>query len=568
MHFFVLLIKPKKEKRKEKTKMRKKLFAVIMSAMMMITFMPSMAFAATPVTAKVVKWDANFDSVEVQLLSGTTVVDTVTAPAVKSWHASDDGSIAATASFANWTDLYTVSNTVAARYYNLTDAKLSNSNGIVAGQMTGDEYLYYNSFINQTTGAYTSNPLGNYIRFAKPAKETNWAASQATHKMISLDNDNLKSNLIITVKPSTYTAYDADGDYSFPVSIVRKNSNINAAKVIGSAPTEQKVKIVFGETSTLSYVPFKAVGAPKGGVLTGDVTSGYNTTLPYAGAQNFEIALKGIKAEYQWYDAKAGDYTAWSTTAPEMKNADTYNFLVRFTREGKTTYLNGETGTPVTVVVEAVPCFVDFTNYNMTFHEGQEFTKADMVALFMDVVPTYTTQAKKINLTGEDLATWNKIVEKYVNVEGIANLVGEYTVYGSYANTLAAADTDEAIKAFLTNYQIDMSDTFDVYSYNGQANLKIAEGKNDVTAINQTKTFHVKKAKALKAKKTFKLSKDVADWGTISYIKLSGNSKISVAKDGKVTVKKGLKKGKYTVKIKVKAPGAKATKKLTVKVVK
>ena len=44
--------------------------------------------------------------------------------------------------------------------------------------------------------------------------------------------------------------------------------------------------------------------------------------------------------------------------------------------------------------------------------------------------------------------------------------------------------------------------------------------------------------------------------GTLTYTKSSGNKKITVAKKtGAVTVKKGLKKGKYPVKVKVKAAG-------------
>ena len=40
--------------------------------------------------------------------------------------------------------------------------------------------------------------------------------------------------------------------------------------------------------------------------------------------------------------------------------------------------------------------------------------------------------------------------------------------------------------------------------------------------------------------------------GKVTFKKLSGNKKITVSKAGKVTVKKGLKKGKtYTVKVKV-----------------
>ena len=44
--------------------------------------------------------------------------------------------------------------------------------------------------------------------------------------------------------------------------------------------------------------------------------------------------------------------------------------------------------------------------------------------------------------------------------------------------------------------------------------------------------------------------------GAVTYAKASGNSKITIAKKtGKITVKKGLKKGTYKVKVKVKAAG-------------
>ena len=43
--------------------------------------------------------------------------------------------------------------------------------------------------------------------------------------------------------------------------------------------------------------------------------------------------------------------------------------------------------------------------------------------------------------------------------------------------------------------------------------------------------------------------------GTVTYKKVKGSKKIAIAKDGKVTVKKGIKKGTYKVKVKVIAAG-------------
>lgn len=86
---------------------------------------------------------------------------------------------------------------------------------------------------------------------------------------------------------------------------------------------------------------------------------------------------------------------------------------------------------------------------------------------------------------------------------------------------------------------------------------KCAKYENPMTAKGKTATLKYAKLKTKKltlaSKKTIKLSKAQ---GTVTYKKTSGNKKISVnKKTGKITVKKGLKKGTYKVKIKVTAAG-------------
>ena len=68
----------------------------------------------------------------------------------------------------------------------------------------------------------------------------------------------------------------------------------------------------------------------------------------------------------------------------------------------------------------------------------------------------------------------------------------------------------------------------------------------DVTAYSRKKT-------TIKASKAFNV---IYAKGTVTYKKIKGDKKITVAKNGKITVKKGLKKGKtYTVNVKVTAAG-------------
>ena len=70
-----------------------------------------------------------------------------------------------------------------------------------------------------------------------------------------------------------------------------------------------------------------------------------------------------------------------------------------------------------------------------------------------------------------------------------------------------------------------------------------------------------KKAQTLKVGKVLTVSKKQ---GTVTYAKSSGNKNITINKTtGKVTVKKGLKKGTYSIKVKVTAAGNANYKKLT-----
>ena len=87
---------------------------------------------------------------------------------------------------------------------------------------------------------------------------------------------------------------------------------------------------------------------------------------------------------------------------------------------------------------------------------------------------------------------------------------------------------------------------------------KIAKAANPLKI--KAKTATVKYSKLKKKAQTLKVSKVITftkkGQGTLSYKKSSGNKKITInSKTGKVTVKKGLKKGTYKIKVKVRASG-------------
>ena len=90
------------------------------------------------------------------------------------------------------------------------------------------------------------------------------------------------------------------------------------------------------------------------------------------------------------------------------------------------------------------------------------------------------------------------------------------------------------------------------------AKLTVVKAANPMKAKAKAKVLAVKYAKLKKknqvigAKKAFVVK---GTKGTLVYKKAKGPKQITVAKSGKITVKKGLKRGVYTLKVKVTAKG-------------
>ena len=185
-------------------------------------------------------------------------------------------------------------------------------------------------------------------------------------------------------------------------------------------------------------------------------------------------------------------------------------------------------------------------------------------------------------------------------VEEMTQQLADLTVVdiSNYAATLKKTSyeyTGKEIKPAVTVSGLTAEDYTVTYSNNkaiGKATVTIT-GKADrnfkgtivktFEITKKTNTLKVKakkatlKAKVLKKKpQTLKVAKVIKvtkkGQGKLSYAKASGNKKITInKKTGKVTVKKGLKKGTYKVKVKVKAAGNKTyaavTKTATIKIV-
>ena len=82
--------------------------------------------------------------------------------------------------------------------------------------------------------------------------------------------------------------------------------------------------------------------------------------------------------------------------------------------------------------------------------------------------------------------------------------------------------------------------------------FSIAKAPNTLSAKAKAKKLKVKAGKSLKAEKAFSVSKAR---GRVTYSKIFGNAKIKVASNGKISVKRGIKKKTYKVTVTVTAAG-------------
>lgn len=155
---------------------------------------------------------------------------------------------------------------------------------------------------------------------------------------------------------------------------------------------------------------------------------------------------------------------------------------------------------------------------------------------------TVIPYVKTIALSKTSYAYNGKVQKPSVTVKDAKNgslkLNTDYTV--TYSGGQKNAGTYKVVVKGKGNYDFTKTLTY-----------KITKATATVKISTSSKTVKYRKVK--KKKQTFNLSASASSKGKLTYKKTSGNNKITVSKTGKVTVKKGLKKGTYKVKIKVSA---------------
>lgn len=164
----------------------------------------------------------------------------------------------------------------------------------------------------------------------------------------------------------------------------------------------------------------------------------------------------------------------------------------------------------------------------------------------VNTVPQAATIHGYFGSTAQDYATSNnRTFVMFPCKDGKHSTVDEGKIVSTTATTYTKQYTCERCGSKFTK------------KYNKAANTLAVKAKTKTVKYKTVK----KKTVTVKRKDVLTVSKNK---GTVTYAKASGNKKITInKKTGNVTVKKGLKKGTYKVKVKVTAAGNNTYKKVT-----
>lgn len=187
-----------------------------------------------------------------------------------------------------------------------------------------------------------------------------------------------------------------------------------------------------------------------------------------------------------------------------------------------------------------------FNGYNATIELPEEYGK------FVDVYPYWRYEV-----------TPGTVLNPVIKINNKELTENDYDLW--YCN-IHTGDSTQTFPTEIGEYNMFIEGKGAYYGDDDRTYIKVGE-KNSISVKTKTVTAKSKKKTTIAAKKAFRVKTN----GKVYYWKQSGNSKISISQKGKITVKKGLKKGKtYKVKVEVSTPGdanhLSATKTVTLKI--
>jgi len=165
-----------------------------------------------------------------------------------------------------------------------------------------------------------------------------------------------------------------------------------------------------------------------------------------------------------------------------------------------------------------------------------------------------------VSVSGVSLSCSTKIITASTSFTLKANVLpsnatNKSVIYASSDSSVATVNESGVVKGIKQGSAVITVKTVQG-KFISKCTVTVNKAENTLSATG--KTVNLKFSKLKKKNQTVKVSKAVTvknAKGTVTYKKAKGNKKITISKKGKITVKKGLKKGTYKIKIKVTAAG-------------
>ena len=514
----------------------KKILTILLSLAIMFTFMPAMAFAETTETTADWTWDPNMT---VATSSAGVKVDLV-----KTWTA--EGYITVTADKTKWGD----APDVPARYYvDLAGAKLVDDAGNALAAS-------YNSGFDpsaKVTKVLVKVPDGVTV----PSTITD---AQKTH-LFTFDELHTFNNGwsgSVEVTPNTYVATKKVTEDQ-PITVSLKQDWTSTAKgtdtegdgIIKNAPDTASVTVLAAAASADDAAFYFDMVDDTEGFKNGDMTRAYD------GAEH-TIVMKNVKGYTPYYQVFNANGVWEDTKEVKISKVLTAPMKVKVTVKDDATgkkYTEYNLNVNLNKVDAPTFAFVKQFTTTVTYRisENTELKGKDFIVVD---APDASAKAAKA-----DEAKWLELFDDYYEITATPGKIDADQIELSFApKKLSNAEKtalEEKYKELTANYQkFDTQKTY-TKTVTGQLVQIVRSNDYEVTFTKASgKTIHVKKAKKTKKAVKFSVAAEAANGATVKYVKKSGNAKISIdSATGEITVKKGLKKGTYKVKIKAYVPG-------------
>ena len=554
--------------------MRKKLFAVIMSVMMMVTFMPAMAFAASYNFSDVTNWQ-DYSKATVKFVNASDSTDTYTKDIAVARTARLSGSTGSQ-TFEGHIDAYVEGYknqpSANASYYDFDCAEVSKLGGldISSGRITLAEAksIFGSEFTKDVSATQLTFSVPSYVDNKSDVANTTTGAKVAGLTADIQANVLSSAGFDFKVSAPAYDKTNMYQDQTFDI-VVKQDFKSNHEKSIGHVKTI-KLTIV-KEKATAEKATYTFDGED---TIPETLAEASAMAVYYDGAEHTiaQAEIPGVSSTYELYNKETGKYETVSSDSVVVKNADTYEIKATAKdSEGKTKeHVFKFVVKPSTAlnygfkVNDARSIYETSTTQVFEgFYVGSNYAEKDFVKVYpydITTTPDNRKQAaaaeKAVEADNEQImALFDEVfefkTEESKNQEGIFN---------SKINWKDLTDTEE--KAVLDKYE-ELLANYAYYTSATKLSKSVARSnyttqffvKDEVkfTKAPLNKTYKAKKGKLAKSKKFTVKAKSLSG-AKVTYKLYGGGSRIVINKNtGKVTLKKGLKKRTYNVTIRATA---------------